>query len=67
MHLCTEINICTQGVGVFSSVAFSTDSNPAEAVRICLGGPNSREQYKHELKLFAETLEYPHHMLMPMM
>lgn len=61
------LQLRTQGVGVVSSVAFSTDSNPIEAVRICLGGPNSREECEHGLKLVAETLEYPHHMLMPMM
>ncbi|WP_137719435.1 PLP-dependent aminotransferase family protein [Methylobacillus flagellatus] len=57
----------TQGVGVVGSVAFSTDSNPAEAVRICLGGPNSREECESALQLVADTLEYPHHLHMPMM
>lgn len=61
------LQLRTQGVGVVSSVAFSTDSNPAEAVRICLGGPNTREECEHGLKLVAETLEYPHHLHMPMM
>ena len=61
------LQLRTQGVGVVSSVAFSTDSNPAEAVRICLGGPNSREECEHGLKLVADTLEYPHHLHMPMM
>ena len=61
------LQLRTQGVGVVASVAFSTDSNPAEAVRICLGGPNTREDCEHTLKLVADTLEYPHHLHMPMM
>lgn len=61
------LQLRTQGVGVVSSVAFSTDSNPTEAVRICLGGPNSRDECESALKLVADTLEYPHHLHMPMM
>lgn len=61
------LQLRTQGVGVVSSVAFSTDSNPTEAVRICLGGPSTREECEQGLKLVAETLEYPHHMHIPMM
>lgn len=61
------LQLRTQGVGVVASVAFSTDSNPIEAVRICLGGPNTREDCEHSLKLVADTLEYPHHLHVPMM
>jgi DNA-binding transcriptional MocR family regulator len=29
----------SRGIGAVSSVAFSTDGNPPDAIRICLGGP----------------------------
>ncbi len=61
------LQLRTQGVGAVSSVAFSTDNNPLEAVRICLGGPNSRDECELGLKLVSETLEYPHHLHIPMM
>lgn len=50
-----------RGVGVVASAAFSTDGDPPDAVRICLGGPMSREDCEHALHLVAETLEHPLH------
>ncbi len=61
------LQLRTQGVSIVASVAFSTDINPVEAVRICLGGPSTREDCEHALKLVADTLEYPHHLHIPMM
>jgi DNA-binding transcriptional MocR family regulator len=50
-----------KGVGVVASAAFSTDGDPPDAVRICLGGPMSREDTRHALELIADTLEHPLH------
>ena len=51
----------SQNVGVVASAAFSTDGSPPEAVRICLGGPMSREECDHALRLIADTLSHPQH------
>lgn len=51
-----------QGVGVVGSAAFSTDGDPPDAVRVCLGGPMTREACDQALKLIAETLENPRHL-----
>ncbi len=51
----------TRNVGVVASVAFSTDSMPPEAVRICLGGPMSRDECDDALRLIADTLAHPMH------
>jgi hypothetical protein len=48
-------------VGVVASAAFSTDGDPPDAVRICLGGPMSREQCDAALRLIADTLDHPLH------
>lgn len=50
-----------QGVPVVASAAFSTDGNPPDAVRICLGGPMSRADCDRALALIAETVEHPLH------
>jgi len=46
---------------VVASAAFSTDGNPPDAVRICLGGPLSREDCDRALALIADTIEHPMH------
>ena len=51
----------TQGVGVVASAAFSTDGDPPDAVRICLGGPLSRTECDDALRLIAATLDHPLH------
>lgn len=51
----------TRGVGVVASAAFSTDGDPPDAVRICLGGPLGRAECDAALRLIAETLEHPLH------
>jgi len=51
----------TQNVGVVASVAFSTDGMPPDAVRVCLGGPMSREECDQALRLIADTLAHPTH------
>ena len=51
----------TKGAGVVASAAFSTDGDPPDAVRICLGGPISRDECDAALALVADTLEHPRH------
>ncbi|APW40195.1 GntR family transcriptional regulator [Rhodoferax koreense] len=51
----------TQGVGVVASAAFSTDGAPPDAVRICLGGPMSRDECDAALRLVRDTLDHPQH------
>ena len=51
----------TRGVGVVASAAFSTDGDPPDAVRICLGGPLSRDDCDNALRLIADTLAHPLH------
>ncbi len=61
------LHLRSNGISVVSSSAFCTDNNPPEAVRICLGGPSSREECESSLNLIADTLEYPHHMHLQIM
>jgi len=46
-------------VGVVASAAFSTDGTPPDAVRVCLGGPMSRDDCDIALRLIADTLDHP--------
>lgn len=49
-----------QGINVVVSDAFSTDSKPPEAVRLCLGGPFSRKQMTYSLQVISDSLAHPH-------
>jgi len=51
----------SQGVGVVAAAAFSTDGDPPEAVRVCLGGKLTRDECADALRLIAETLDHPRH------
>ncbi len=51
----------SQGVGVVASAAFSTDGDPPEAVRICLGGSSTLEECEHGLQMVADALRHPPH------
>ncbi|MBP6225224.1 MAG: PLP-dependent aminotransferase family protein [Rhizobacter sp.] len=50
-----------QGVAVVASAAFSTDGDPPDAVRICLGGTLTRDECDTALHLIADTLDHPQH------
>jgi hypothetical protein len=50
-----------QGVGVVAAAAFSTDGDPPEAVRVCLGGKLTRDECDAALGLIADTLAHPRH------
>lgn len=51
----------SRGVGAVASAAFCTDGDPPDAVRISLGGPQSRDDCEAALKLICRTLDYPLH------
>jgi len=50
-------HLSARGVGVVGSHAFCVDNtNPPEAVRICLGGPANRVECRNALELIHDTL-----------
>ncbi|MGH8779704.1 PLP-dependent aminotransferase family protein [Paraburkholderia sp.] len=61
------LQLRNQGVGAVAGAAFSTDGNPPNAVRLCLGGPQLRDDCREALQRVADTLNDPHHLHMPMM
>ena len=56
------LQLRNQGIAAVASAAFSTDGNPPNAVRVCLGGSKNREECEEALRIIAETLEHPHHL-----
>jgi len=44
------------GIGVVASDAFATAASPPEAVRICLGGPASRDEIRNALEYAAHAM-----------
>jgi DNA-binding transcriptional MocR family regulator len=61
------LQLRTRGVGAVAGAAFSTDGNPPNAIRLCLGGPQDRSDCRDALEHVAHTLADPHHLHMPMM
>lgn len=55
------IKLREQGVSAVSSAAFSTDNNPPDAVRICLGGSWSREICADNLQTITHFFNNPIH------
>lgn len=49
----------SSGIGVVASDAFTVEGAAPEAVRVCLGGPISRERLKGALDFMAHALEGP--------
>ena len=47
------------GIGIAASDVFAADGHPPEAVRICLGGPQSRGAIRSALEFMAHALEKP--------
>ncbi|MCJ2049144.1 PLP-dependent aminotransferase family protein [Methylobacterium sp. J-070] len=45
------------GLGVIASDPFCVAGTPPEAVRLCLGGPSTRQQITHGLEVLAHVLE----------
>lgn len=52
----------SHGVGAVSSAAFSTDNDPPNAIRLCLGGSAKRHQCEEALLQVADILEHPAHL-----
>jgi DNA-binding transcriptional MocR family regulator len=50
------------GVSAVASAAFSTDNNPPDAFRLCLGGPVGREECEEALQQVADVIERPAHL-----
>jgi DNA-binding transcriptional MocR family regulator len=46
----------SSGIGVVASDAFAVSNEPAEAVRVCIGGIATREDIQHALELIRDTL-----------
>ncbi len=53
------VHLREMGVSAVSSAAFSTDNNPPAAVRLCFGGPITREQWAESLTRVSEAVEQP--------
>lgn len=45
------------GIGIVASDAFTVTGAPREAVRVCLGGPISRDRLRSALEFMAHTLQ----------
>ncbi|MGF6602585.1 DNA-binding transcriptional MocR family regulator [Paraburkholderia sp. GAS448] len=56
------LQLRNQGIAAVAGAAFSTDGNPPNAVRVCLGGSKNRDECEEALRLIAETLDHPHHL-----
>lgn len=56
-----------QGVAAVAGAAFSTDGNPPNALRVCLGGPLDRDDCRYAMQHVAALLNDPHHLHVPMM
>lgn len=56
------LHLRSRGIGAVSGSVFSTDGNPPDAIRLCLGGPSERDEIEESLQIVAETLEDPHHL-----
>jgi DNA-binding transcriptional MocR family regulator len=61
------LQLRSRGIGAVAGAAFSTDGNPPNAIRVCLGGPQERNDCREALRQIADTLQDPHHLHMPMM
>ncbi|VVD77221.1 PLP-dependent aminotransferase family protein [Pandoraea terrigena] len=57
----------TKQIGVVSGAAFSTDGDPPNAVRICLGGPGDALAMEESLQIVADMLDHPDHLHSPML
>ncbi len=54
------LQLRSQGIAAVAGAAFSTDGNPPDAMRVCLGGSKNRSECERALRVIAETLEHPH-------
>lgn len=52
-----------QGVSAVASAAFSTDNNPPNALRLCFGGPVTRDSWEESLQHIADLIDQPSYLL----
>jgi DNA-binding transcriptional MocR family regulator len=50
-----------KGIGVVASAAFCTTGDAPDAIRVALGGPQTRAACELSLKMIVETLKHPVH------
>ncbi len=53
------VQLRQQGISAVSSAAFCTNNNPPNGLRLCFGGPISRDQWLERLKQVNELIEQP--------
>jgi DNA-binding transcriptional MocR family regulator len=61
------LQLRNQGIAAVAGAAFSTDGNPPNAMRMCLGGSKTRDECEEALRIVGETLDHPHHLHSPVM
>ena len=61
------LQLRSQGIGVVSAAAFTTDGNPPEAIRVCLGGPKTLVECEDAMRLIVDTVSHPDHLHLPVM
>ncbi|GAA6144642.1 PLP-dependent aminotransferase family protein [Thalassolituus maritimus] len=47
-------------VSAVASAAFSTDNNPPNAIRLCYGGPITRDEWRQRIIQAADVIEHPY-------
>lgn len=50
----------SMGVSAVASAAFATDNNPPEAIRLCYGGPISRDEWQQRIAQAADIIDHPY-------
>lgn len=53
------VQLRSHGVSAVASAAFSTDNNPPDALRLCFGGPISRDDWEDGLQYTADLIDQP--------
>ncbi len=53
------VQLRAQGVSAVASAAFSTDNNPPNALRLCFGGPITRDAWEEGLQHVADRIDQP--------
>jgi DNA-binding transcriptional MocR family regulator len=53
------VQLRSHGVSAVASAAFSTDNHPPDAIRLCFGGPISRDSWEEGLQQVADLIDQP--------
>ncbi len=57
------VGLRDRGVSAVASAAFSTDNNPPDALRLCFGGPITRDDWEEGLQQVADLIDQPAYLL----